>query len=152
MTPARIWTIDDPVAAARADNLGLLVDRLGIEFVAAGDDWLSARMPVVDATRQPAGFLHGGAALVLAETLASAAAFYTLDRERESCLGLEINANHLRPIAAGWVHGRATPLHRGRTTQVWDIRLQDDAQRPTCIARCTMAIVAAARAPVATQA
>lgn len=141
MNTLRIWTIDDPAGAAEADNSGLLVAHLGIQFTAAGDDWLEARMPVDRRTQQPAGLLHGGAALVLAETLASAATYFTLDRSTQTCVGLEINANHLRAVKSGYVYGRASPIHRGRTTQVWDIRLRDEEQRPTCIARCTMAVL-----------
>lgn len=141
MAGQEIWTVDDVLGAARADNRGLLVDHLGIEFVAVGDDWLEARMPVVQHNKQPAGLLHGGASLVLAETLASAACFYTLDAASQSCVGLDINANHLHAARAGFVYGRATPVHRGRTTQVWDIRLRDEGGRTTCISRCTMAVL-----------
>lgn len=141
MTARGIWTVDDLLGAAAALNAGLLVEHLGIEFIAAGDDWLEARIPVVRHNQQPAGLLHGGAAVVLAETLASVACYHTLDAATQTCVGLEINANHLRGAREGWVTGRATPLHRGRSTQVWDIRLRDDQQRPTCVARCTMAVL-----------
>ena len=141
MAAQRIWTIEDPAHAAQADNADSMVAYLGIEFTGFGDDWLGARMPVAPRTQQPAGLLHGGASLVLAETLASAATYYTLDRATQTGVGLEINANHLRAVSRGHVHGRATPLHRGRTTQVWEIRLQDDDARLTCIARCTMAVL-----------
>lgn len=141
MSALAIWTVDDVLARARASNTGLLVDHLGIEFTAAGDDWLEARIPVVAHTKQPAGLLHGGASVVLAETLASVACYCTLEHPKQTCVGLEINANHLRGARDGHVTGRATPIHRGRTTQVWDIRLRDDAGRATCVARCTMAIL-----------
>lgn len=141
MASQTIWTVEDVLARARASNAGLLVEHLGIEFVAAGDDWLEARIPVVQHNKQPAGLLHGGAAVVLAETLASVACYCTLDHSSQTCVGLEINANHLRGAKDGHVTGRATPIHRGRSTQVWDIRLRDDAGRPTCISRCTMAIL-----------
>ena len=142
MAGQAIWTVADVLGAARAQNAGLLVEHLGIEFVAIGDDWLEARMPVVQHNKQPAGLLHGGASLVLAETLASVGCFHTLDPATHTCVGLEINANHLRGARAGFVHGRATPVHRGRSTQVWEIRLCDDDGRTTCIARCTMAVLA----------
>ena len=103
---------------------------------------LEARIPVVQHNKQPAGLLHGGASVVLAETLASVACYSTLDHAHQTCVGLEINANHLRGARQGYVTGRATPLHRGRSTQVWDIRLRDDEGRPTCISRCTMAVLA----------
>ncbi len=141
MAGQSIWTVNDVLALARGSNAGLLVEYLGIEFTAAGDDWLEARIPVVQHTKQPAGLLHGGASVVLAETLASVACYSTLDHRSQTCVGLEINANHLRGATHGHVTGRATPLHRGRSTQVWEIRLRDDEQRATCISRCTMAIL-----------
>ena len=118
-----------------------LVEHLGIELLEIGDDWLSGRMPVDERTKQPFGLLHGGASVVLAETLASYAAYACVDRQRKACVGLEINANHLRSVRSGWVIGTARPIHLGRTTQVWDIRICDEADRPTCISRCTVAIV-----------
>ena len=141
MTGQTIWTVSDVLATANRSNAGLVVEHLGIEFVAAGDDWLEARIPVVTHNKQPAGLLHGGASVVLAETLASVACYCTLDHQTQSCVGLEINANHLRGAREGYVTGRATSLHRGRSTQVWEIRLRDDQGRPTCISRCTMAIL-----------
>ena len=141
MAAQRIWTVDDVLGGARVHNNGLLVEHLGIEFVALGDDWLEARMPVVRHNKQPAGLLHGGASLALAETLASVGCYHTLDHATQSCVGVEINANHLRGARDGFVHAHATPLHRGRSTQVWEIRIRDDAGRPTCISRCTMAVL-----------
>lgn len=141
MAAQRIWTVDDVLGGARVHNNGLLVEHLGIEFVALGDDWLEARMPVVQHNKQPAGLLHGGASLALAETLASVGCYHTLDHATQSCVGVEINANHLRGARDGFVHAHATPLHRGRSTQVWEIRIRDDAGRPTCISRCTMAVL-----------
>ena len=141
MAVPAIWTVPDVLSAARAHNTGLLVEHLGIEFTAIGDNWLEARMPVVQHNKQPAGLLHGGASLVLAETLASVGCFHTLDHATQTCVGLEINANHLRGAREGFVYGRATPLHRGRSTQVWEIRLRDDEDRATCISRCTMAVL-----------
>ncbi|MEE2984384.1 MAG: hotdog fold thioesterase [Pseudomonadota bacterium] len=114
---------------------------LGVEFLEAGDNWLTARMPVDDRTRQPAGILHGGASLVLAETLASTAAFFSIDANSKMCVGLEINANHVRSVREGYVYGRATPLHRGRSTQVWEIRVTDEQDRLVCMSRCTIAIL-----------
>ena len=90
-------------------------------------------MPVVQHNKQPAGLLHGGASVVLAATLASVGCFHTLDHSTQSCVGLEINANHLRGARAGFVYDRGTPLHRGRSAQVWEIRVRDDEDRPTCI-------------------
>ena len=92
---------------------------MGIEFTAVGDDYLVARMPVDARTRQPAGLLHGGATMLLAETLASCAAWQTIDRTKTDAVGLEINANHLRASREGWVTARVTPIHTGRSTQIW---------------------------------
>src|SRR5687768_7666861 len=93
-----------------------LVEHLGIEFVEIGDDYLKARMPVDNRTRQPMGLLHGGASLVLAETLGSVGAYLCIDPTKQTCVGLEINANHIRGVSSGWVYGTARPLHLGRTT------------------------------------
>lgn len=117
-----------------------LVEHLGIELTEAGDDWLAGRMPVDERTRQPFGLLHGGASVVLAETLASVASAACVDLRRQFCVGLEINANHLRGVSSGWVTGVARLVHLGRTTHVWDIRIADDAGRPVCASRCTVAV------------
>ena len=93
-------------------------------------------------THQPFGLLHGGASVALAETLASIGSAAAIDLAAKAAVGLEINANHLRAVSAGWVIGRASVLHLGRTTHVWDIRIADEAGRPVCVSRCTVAIVA----------
>src|SRR5882757_4156108 len=98
---------------------------LGMEFTEIGENYLKARMPVDDRTRQPYGLLHGGASAALAETLGSVASAYVIDREKYICVGLEINANHVRGVREGYVYGTATPLHIGKTTHVWDIRIAD---------------------------
>ena len=98
-------------------------------------------MPVDDRTRQPVGVLHGGASVTLAETLASWAATFTVDRAHASCVGMEINANHIRPVNSGWVTGIASPIALGRRTQVWGIRITDDAGKLVCVSRCTMAVI-----------
>lgn len=118
-----------------------LIDHLGIELLEFGPGWLSARMPVDQRTHQPMGLLHGGASVALAETLASVGATCCVDGERQACVGLEINANHLRGVSAGWVIGTARPLHLGRTTQVWDIRIVDERERAVCISRCTVQVL-----------
>lgn len=137
---ARIWHDVTPLELPGMDRPGL-VSHLGIEFTGAGDDWLGARMPVDERTHQPHGLLHGGASVVLAETLASVGSVAVVDRSRKRCVGLEINANHLRGVRSGWVTGVARPLHLGRTTHVWDIRISDESERPVCVSRCTVAIV-----------
>lgn len=128
--------------AANARSQGTLVSQLGIEFVDAGDDYVSAKMPVDERTRQPAGVLHGGASIALAETLASWGATFTVDREKHHCVGLEINGNHVRAVASGWVIGTARPLHLGRSTQLWEVRIVDDQERLVCVSRVTMAVLA----------
>ncbi len=130
------------MADARERSRDTLVDHLGIELLEAGDDYLSARMPVDRRTWQPARVLHGGASVVLAETLASWAATFCIDRSKSHCVGLEINANHVRPVAEGSVTGTARPLHLGRTTQIWDVRITDDANgKLVCVSRVTMAVL-----------
>ncbi len=119
---------------------GNMVSHLGIEFTEIGDDYLVALMPVDERTRQPAGLLHGGASAALAETLGSFAANLVVDDSRRYCVGLEINANHLRPMTSGQVRGTARPLHIGRTTQVWDIVISDPAGKPVCVSRLTVAV------------
>ncbi|MGX9718589.1 hotdog fold thioesterase [Stenotrophomonas acidaminiphila] len=122
---------------------GTLIDHLGIVFTAAGEDWLQATMPVDERTRQPYGLLHGGASVVLAETLGSSAGNLCVDAASQVCVGLEINANHLRAARSGVVTGTARALHVGRTTQVWEIRIDNEAGKPVCISRLTLAVVPA---------
>ena len=116
------------------------ISHLGIEFTEIGDDFLRGRVPVDARTVQPFGLLHGGVSVVLAETLGSVGAMYA-SPEGHRAVGLDINANHLRAATAGWVTGTARPVHRGRTTQVWQIELADDAGNPVCISRITMAML-----------
>ena len=129
------------------ENLGFsnensIVTLLGIEWVEMGKDYLIARMPVDARTHQPFGILHGGASVVLAETLGSTAAWLCLDDPtKQKAVGLEINANHIRAVASGWVYGKATPLHIGRTTQVWEIKITNEEGKLVCISRITMAII-----------
>lgn len=118
-----------------------LADRLGIEIVELTRERVVATMPVDDRTRQPFGILHGGASVALAETVASLGAVMNVDLEKASAVGLEINANHLRAKRDGTVRATATPFHVGRSTQVWDVRIVDEEERPVCISRCTLAVV-----------
>lgn len=122
-----------------------MVAHLGIEFTAIGDDWLMARMPVDERTRQPAGLLHGGASVALAETLGSFAAYLTVDERRYSCVGLEINANHVRSLTGGWVYGTTRPLHLGGRTQIWETRIVDERERLVCVSRLTIAVLTTPR-------
>jgi len=126
--------------ALRARHHDTVVERLGIEFLQIGPDVLRARMPVDGRTKQPAGILHGGSSVVLAETLGSAAANLCLP-EGQQAVGLDINANHIRAVRDGWVTGECRPVHIGRTTQVWQIEIRDDAQRLVCTSRITMAVL-----------
>ncbi len=116
-------------------------ERLGIQFLEVGDDFIRARVPVDGRTRQPYGILHGGVSVVLAETLGSCGAAYAAPAGHRA-VGLDINANHLRSASSGWVTGTARPVHVGRTTQVWQIDLHDEQGRLTCVSRITMAVLA----------
>ncbi len=135
-----IWYDGFPLAHARKLAGECMIGHLGIELLEAGRDYLKARMPVDERTRQPLGLLHGGASVALAETLASVAAAFTLDRSRHYGAGLEINANHLRPVSEGFVIGVARPCHLGRTTQVWEVHIRDQNDRLVCVSRVTLAI------------
>ena len=134
-----------PVSLEALNRLsrGTLIEHLGIVFTAAGEDWLQATMPVDERTRQPYGLLHGGASVVLAETLGSSAGNLCVDTASQVCVGLEINANHLRAARSGMVTGTARALHVGRTTQVWEIRIDNEAGKPVCVSRLTLAVVPA---------
>lgn len=118
-----------------------LIERLGIEFTAVGADYISAKMPVDARTVQPFRLLHGGASVALAETLGSMASTLCIDTKAQACVGLDINANHLRSVRGGWVYATARPLHLGRRTHVWEIRIVDDQERLICISRLTVMIV-----------
>lgn len=119
---------------------------VGIEFTAYGDDWLQARMPVNERTKQPYGRLHGGASVVLAETIGSVGAAMTVDRSKFATVGMEINANHIRPAKDGYVIATARAESIGRTTQIWSIRIEDEAGKLVCISRLTMAVIPTDRA------
>ncbi|WP_295852566.1 hotdog fold thioesterase [uncultured Xylophilus sp.] len=136
-----IWKT--PVSVEILNRLGAdtAISTLGIEFTEVGDDFLRARLPVDARTRQPYGLLHGGVSVVLAETLGSCGAAYSCTPGSRA-VGLDINANHLRAATAGWVTGTARPVHIGRTTQVWQIEIADEAGELVCVSRITMAILA----------
>lgn len=136
-----IWFGTPSLDAATRSGVGTMIEHLGIEFTELTDEALVGRMPVDHRSRQPAGVLHGGASVVLAETLASWAATFAVDREKFHCVGMEINANHLRPVADGWVRGEARAIALGRTTQVWEIRITNEEGKLVCISRCTMAVL-----------
>ena len=141
-----IWhhELPDP-GSVIARNEGTMIEHLGIEVVEIGEDWLKARMPVDHRTVQPQGRLHGGASCALAETVGSIAANLVIDSSEFLAVGLEINANHIRPVKDGYVYGTARPDSIGRTTQVWTIRITDEDDRLVCISRLTMAVIPMAR-------
>lgn len=136
-----IWTITPTVEDMQARCRETAVEHLGIEFLEVGDDYLKARMPVDNRTVQPARILHGGASVVLAETLGSVAANHCLRKEGRAGVGLEINANHIRSVTSGWVYGTSRPLHVGGSTQVWEIRIETEDDKLVCISRITMAVI-----------
>jgi 1,4-dihydroxy-2-naphthoyl-CoA hydrolase len=121
-------------------HVNTTVPHLGIEFLEVGDDFIRARAPVDQRTKQPAGILHGGISVVLAETLGSCGAVCA-SPEGQQAVGLDINANHLRSTTSGWVTGTARPVHVGRSTQVWQIDIVNDAGQLTCVSRITMAML-----------
>ena len=139
-----IWTRPFTLAEITAFNSNTAAASLGIEYTEIGDDYLVGRMPVDARTVQPWGILHGGASVLLAETLGSIAAGHCLRGSDERAVGLEINANPLRPVRAGTLTAVGEPIHRGRTTQVWQISISDEQGRAVCVSRCTLAVVDAA--------
>lgn len=136
-----IWTQPISIERITAQNRETAAAHLGIEFLEVGDDFLRARVPVDTRTRQPFGLLHGGVSVVLAETLGSVGATYACAPGHRA-VGLEINANHLRGVASGWVTGIGRPVHVGRSTQVWQIDMHDDQGQLSCVSRITVAILA----------
>ena len=136
-----IWFDGFPLDYANERSRDSLIAHLGIEVIEAGDDYLKARMPVDQRTKQPAGVLHGGASVALAETLASWGAAFAVDRAKHHCVGIEINANHVRPASGGYVTGIARPVQLGKTLHVWEVRISDEKDRLVCISRVTMAVL-----------
>ena len=138
-----LWKQPTDLARINAWSANTMMQTLDIRISAIGDDWLQGTMPVDHRTHQPYGLLHGGASVVLAETLGSSAAMLTLDPEKELAVGLDINANHIRGVRSGIVTGTAKMLHIGRSTQVWEIRIESEEGALVCISRITMAVVPA---------
>lgn len=132
---------DVTVELLNEGTIGNLSEHLGIEFTEVGENYLRAKMPVDHRTRQPMGLLHGGASVALAETLGSVGAYCCIDRTKQYCVGLEINANHLKGVKEGYVYGKAVPIHIGKSTQVWSIEIRDAAERLVCVSRITMAVL-----------
>ena len=136
-----IWFSEPSIERVNAIGKGTLVEHLGIEVTAIGDDFLKARMPVDQRTVQPFGLLHGGASVALAETLGSIAALLCVNQAEKVCVGLEINANHVRSARSGSVTGTARPVHIGGTTQVWQTDIVDEQARLVCVSRMTLAVL-----------
>jgi 1,4-dihydroxy-2-naphthoyl-CoA hydrolase len=139
---AAIWHGSPDLDHANEMSAGSAIGHLGIELTEIGANHLVGRMPVDRRTRQPFGILHGGASVLFAETLVSCAATFVV-APGKACVGMEINANHLRPVTSGWVTGTARPITLGRRSQVWEVRIVDDDNKLVCISRCTMAVIEA---------
>jgi len=136
----KIWKKEFTKEAVNAGSINM-VSLLGIEFTEFGDDYVIGRMPVDERTKQPFGLLHGGASVVLAESLGSMAGFLCLEDPRKAVVGLEINANHLKGVRSGYVYGKAYPVHLGGKTQVWSIDISDEKGNKVCISRLTLAVI-----------
>lgn len=135
-----IWKNPRTIAELKQSRCNTMVEHLGIELTEIGDDFLRASMPVDHRTHQPMGILHGGASLALAETVGSMAAFLAAEPGCR-CVGLDINANHLRAVRSGLVIATAKPVHLGRSTQVWQIEIENEAGQAVCTSRLTMAVL-----------
>lgn len=144
ITYNRVKPVINPTVTLDALNQlsrNTMMEHLGIEITGFGEVYIEAKMPVDHRTHQPYGLLHGGASVVLAETLGSVASHCTLTDPNKYCVGLEINANHLRSVKTGYVYGIAKPIHLGNRTQVWEIRISNEQKELVCISRITMAII-----------
>lgn len=137
-----IWFRKPTLEQANQSNDTTIMGALGIRFTDIGEDYISGTMPVDMRTHQPFGILHGGASVVLAESLGSLAANFCVDNDKFYCVGLDINANHLRSVRSGHVIGTARPVHLGKSTHVWEIQIADEAGKLVCISRLTMAVLA----------
>lgn len=140
-----IWNTPPDLDSLNAQGKGTIAEVLDIRFEAFDATSMTASMPVDARTHQPFGLLHGGASVVLAETLGSCASYQCIDTSRFHCVGMEVNANHLRGLRGGRVTAVCQPVHLGRTTHVWDIRLSGEDGKPSCISRLTVAVVPLAR-------
>lgn len=136
-----IWKTEVSLEEINTRSKNSLSDHLGIEFVDVGDNHLTARMPIAAQVMQPMGIMHGGASAALAETVASAAANYCVDQSKHVCVGLELNINHIRAMRSGYIDAVATPLHLGKTTQVWDIKIYDAEKKIVSISRLTLSVL-----------
>lgn len=135
------YSSEELVKRINATREGSVWEVLDIKLVRAEKDWVEATMPIGPNQRQQVGYLHGGVSVVLAESLASLGSVLNIDADKQMAFGLEINANHLRPKREGFLTGVATPIHRGRTTHIWNVTISDENGKSVCISRCTVAIV-----------
>lgn len=136
-----IWKQSIDLERINAWNRNTLIEYLDMRVAEIGDDFVRGTMPVDERTKQPFGLLHGGASVALAESLGSLGANLVLESDKEMAVGLDINANHVRAATSGLVTGTARPLHLGRSTQIWEIRIVDDGEHLVCISRLTMAVL-----------
>ena len=137
----KIWFGNPDLSQSAQLSKGTIHDALGIEVTEVGDDYIIGRMPVDERTVQPYGILHGGASVVLAESLGSMASHYLVDTSKYATVGLDINANHLRPVRSGYVYGKATPIHLGRKIHVWDIEIKSESGKLVCKSRLTISVL-----------
>jgi 1,4-dihydroxy-2-naphthoyl-CoA hydrolase len=138
----KIWQFDLTLESLNNRGQQTMVEFLGIEFTEIGDDFLVARMPVDQRTKQPIGIMHGGASCVLAESIGSTAANCCVDPKLQYCVGLDINTNHIRSVREGYVYGTAKPFHLGKSTQVWGIEIVNEEKKLVSVNRLTMAVLA----------
>ena len=136
-----IWKTLPTLEALNASNANTMMENLGIEYIEVGDDYIIAKMPVDCRTVQPFRILHGGASVSLAESVGSVASICCIDLSKQQAVGLEINANHIKSIKEGFVIGTARPIHIGKKTQVWEIKIKNEQQELICISRITMAVI-----------
>jgi len=136
-----IWSVQSTLEGLNGFFRNTMVEHIGIEFLEIGDDYIKARMPVDHRTVQPMGLLHGGASVALAETLGSVAAYLCVGASQKVCVGLDVNANHVRSVTGGFVYGVVRPIHIGGSTQVWEIRITSEQDELVCISRITMAVL-----------
>ncbi|WP_026998722.1 hotdog fold thioesterase [Eisenibacter elegans] len=132
---------DIDLQALNSSGRGAMAEHIGIEFTEIGEDYVCGKMPVDHRTKQPYGILHGGASVVLAETLGSVGAALSVDMNKYQCVGLDINSNHIRSVYEGYVYGKAQALHIGKTTQVWQIEIRNEADKLVNVSRLTMAVI-----------
>lgn len=136
-----IWKVKPEIEVISNFNKGTLVEHLGIEVIEIGDDFIKSRMPVDHRTKQPMGLLHGGASVVLSESMGSIAGWLTTGDVQRSVVGLEINANHLKSAKSGWVYGTTKPVRIGKSIQVWNTEIYDDNDQLICVSRLTLMVL-----------